>query len=234
MLMHGEGESGLDLKSYQAQTLVEVAYKALKKDITERVLVPGEKIILREVNERYGISATPIKQALNRLIAEGLVESTPRKGVRVRVIKWEEIAELIDIRMMVETYYITQVIQNFIDDSSIKEKFLKNLQEQMGIIEHVSDLDDYFKYYNLDFEFHQLYIKCCKNKRVLQIYNSLGIHAYAFYVYGKQEIGGLKAGLQEHENIYNALAKKDENELRKLIEIHIANAKNKVYLMIKK
>ncbi|MCX8011744.1 MAG: GntR family transcriptional regulator, partial [Desulfobacterota bacterium] len=68
---------------YQPQSLVEIAYKALKKDITERVLAPGQKIIIREINERYGISETPIKQALNRLIAEGLVESIPRRGVRV-------------------------------------------------------------------------------------------------------------------------------------------------------
>lgn len=224
----------MDFKQYQTPTLVEVAYKALKKDITERILVPGEKIILREVNERYGISATPIKQALNRLIAEGLVESTPRKGVRVRVVKWEEIAELMDIRLMIETYYITQVIQNLKDDSTVKEKFLKSLTEQMRCIEHISDLDDYFKYYNLDSEFHRLYIKCCKNKRILQIYNSLGIHTYAFYVYGKQEKEGLVAGVKEHENIYNALVAQDENELRKCIEIHITNAKNKVYQMFKK
>lgn len=224
----------MDLKSYQTQTLVEVAYKALKKDITERVLVPGEKIILREVNERYGISATPIKQALNRLIAEGLVESTPRKGVRVRAIKWEEIAELMDIRMMLETYYVRQVTQNFAEDTTVKEKLSKNLKQQMSIIEHVADLDDYFKYYNLDFEFHQLYIKCCKNKRVLQIYNSLGTHGYAFYVYRKQEEEGLLAGVKEHENIYNALVKQDEDELRNCIQIHITNAKNKIYLIFKK
>ena len=87
----------MDLKYFQSQTLVEVAYKALKKDIIERVFIPGQKIILREIHERYGISETPIKQALNRLIAEGIVESIPRKGVRVKKIKWEDIEELMDI-----------------------------------------------------------------------------------------------------------------------------------------
>lgn len=70
--MRGGVEFGF--KQYQAQTLVELAYKALNKDITERVFVPGEKLILRELNDRYGISPTPIKQALNRLITEVLVD----------------------------------------------------------------------------------------------------------------------------------------------------------------
>lgn len=51
----------MDTMHYQTQTLVEVAYKALKKDITERTLIPGKKIVLRELSERYGISETPIK-----------------------------------------------------------------------------------------------------------------------------------------------------------------------------
>ncbi|MGE5606830.1 MAG: GntR family transcriptional regulator [Bacteroidota bacterium] len=222
----------MDLKQYQAQTLVEVAYKALKKDITERVLVPGEKIILREVNERYGISPTPIKQALNRLIAEGLVESIPRRGIRVRVIKGEEIAELMDIRLMIETYYIQRIIRSF-DEGLMREKLMKNLREQIRIIERVANIEDYFKYYNLDFEFHQMYLRGCKNKKILQIYNSLGTHGYAFYVYRNQEIESLIAGVKEHENIYNAIAAKDEDVLRKCIEIHINNAKNKILQMLK-
>lgn len=222
----------MDLKQYQLQTLVEVAYEALKKDITERLLAPGEKIILRKLSERYGISATPIKQALNRLIAEGVVESTPRKGIRVRVITGEEIAELMDIRLMIETYYIQRVIQTF-NEGPWREKFQKNLREQVRIIEHVANIDDYFKYYNLDFEFHLLYIKCCKNKKILQIYNSLGTHGYSFYVYRKQEKESLVAGVKEHENIYNALTAQDGDLLRKCIEIHIVNAKNKVLQMLK-
>ncbi|WP_242965088.1 GntR family transcriptional regulator [Petroclostridium xylanilyticum] len=216
---------------YQTQTLVEVAYKALKKDITERTLIPGKKIVLRELSERYGISETPIKQALNRLITEGLVESIPRKGMKVKSIKWEEIEELLDIRFMIETYYIKQAIQIFKKDSDIKEKFLKNLTEHKQIIENVADVNDYFQNYYLDQEFHQLFIKCSGNKKILQIYNNLGTHTYAYYVYGRQDRAGMIAGVKEHEAIYNALVAQDEAELRKCIEIHMINAKNNIYTM---
>ncbi|KKM12116.1 hypothetical protein SY88_05145 [Clostridiales bacterium PH28_bin88] len=218
----------LDTKHYQNQTLVEVAYKALKKDITERTLVPGEKIILRELHERYGISETPIKQALNRLITEGLIENIPRKGVKVKSIKWEDIEELLDIRMMIETYYIQHIIQTFKDNPHIKDDFIKNITEHKRIIEYGTGVNDYFQNYSLDQEFHQMFVKCSGNKRIVQIYSNLGTHAYAYYIYGKQSKEETIAGVEEHEAIFNALVTQNETELRRCIEMHIVNAKNKI------
>ena len=218
---------------YHTETLVEVAYKALKKDITEKILIPGQKIIVRELYERYGISETPIKQALNRLITEGLVESIPRKGMKVRDIKWEDIEELLDIRMMIETFNIKQVLRTFDNNPDIKNEILKNLTEHKSIIEHILDVNDYFQNYYLDQKFHQFFINCSQNKRLMQIYENLGTHAYSYYVYGKQDKTGVIEGVKEHEAIYNALVAQDETELRKRIEIHIINAKNAIYNMLK-
>lgn len=214
--------------NYQTQTLVDVAYKALKKDITERVLIPGQKIILRELLERYGISETPIKQALNRLITEGLVENIPRKGVKVKNIRWEEIEELLDIRLMIETYYSKQIINNFYKNQNIKEKFLKNLIMHEQIIENATDVDDHFNNYYLDQEFHQLYLKCSENKKIMQVYNNLGTHIYANYIYGRQGKEETIEGFKEHRNIYNALVENDVDALNNCVVTHIANAKSKI------
>lgn len=222
----------MDLMHYPTQTLVDVAYMSVKKDITEGVLVPGQKIITRELHERYGISETPIKQALNRLITEGLVESTPRKGVRVKDIRWEEIEELWDIREMIETYYAGRAIANF--DAAAREKFVLNLREHAHIIEHAADLNDHFRNYYLDQEFHHLYIRCAANKRATRLYYSLGTHVYAYYIYGRQSKEETIAGLREHEAIYQALAAGDEDLLRRCIITHLVNAKTKINRILKK
>lgn len=221
-------------RQYQLQTLVEVAYEALKKDITERIFFPGQKIILREVSARYGISETPIKQALNRLIAEGIIESIPRRGVRVRTIKWEEITELMDIRRMIETYHIPQVIRTVKEHPEISEKFLNILTTHQQLVECPDNVDNHFKNYYLDLEFHQLFVKCSGNKRLLQIYDSLGTHAYSYYVYGKQNLVKIAQGVKEHEEVYRSLLLHDEFELRQSIEKHIANATDRIYQMFKK
>jgi len=222
------GQHKLDTMHYQRQTLVDVAYKALKEDITNHILLPGQKINIKDLHERYGISETPIKQALNRLLIEGLVESIPRKGVKVRNIRWEEIEELFDIRFMIETYYVRQIMRNFKANPSIKEKFASNLSEHMRVIENTVDLNNYFQNYYLDQEFHQLFVGCSESKRIMQIYNNLNTHVYAFYIYGRQSKEETIAGVKEHEAIYNALVAQDEAELRNSIEVHIVNAKNKI------
>lgn len=216
----------MDTMHYPTQTLVDVAYKALKKDIAEGVLIPGQKLITRELNERYRISETPIKQALNRLITEGLIESTPRRGHKVRDIQWDEIEELWDIRLMFETYYASQIIRNF--DTATAEKLAANINEHTRTIENAVDLNDYFRNYYLDQEFHQLYVKCAGNKRMTRIYNNLGTHVYSYYIYGRQGREETIAGVREHEAIYAALIAGDETELKRCVEIHITNAKNKV------
>lgn len=71
-------------------TLVESAYNHLKADIISSYLKPDEKINLKDLSQRYQVSETPIKQALNRLISEGLIISVPRKGMWVHRISSEE------------------------------------------------------------------------------------------------------------------------------------------------
>jgi len=218
----------LDTLHYQSQTLVDVAYKALKKDITERAYRPGQKIIVRELHEKYGISETPIKQAINRLITEGLVESIPRKGIKVKDINREDIEELFDIRLMIESYYLKQILANFQKDADMRKKLAANLSEHASIIENTGDLDTYLRIYYLDQEFHQMIIKCSGNKKIIQIYNNLRTHDYAYYIYRRQTREENIAGVDEHRAIYDALVAQNQAELRKCIKTHIINARKKI------
>ncbi|KAF0197625.1 MAG: transcriptional regulator GntR family [Bacillota bacterium] len=223
----------MDTKHYQNQTLVEVAYKALKRDIAERAFLPGQKLITRELHERYGISETPIKLALNRLITEGLIESIPRRGFSVKNIDWEDIDELLDVRKMLETYYSSQILDNFQKDIHMQRQFLENITEHKRIVEHGVDINDYFQVYSLDYEFHQMFIRCAGNKRIAQVYDNLGTHVYAYYIYGKQSKEATIDGVREHEDIYEALVARDEVRLQQCVEMHLENAKVKIRNVLK-
>ena len=133
---------------------------------------------------------------------------------------------------MIETYYARQILQNF--DAVTHEKFAGNITEHTRIINHAVDLNDYFQNYYLDQEFHQLYIKCSGNKRITRIYNNLGTHVYAYYIYGRQGKEETIAGVKEHEAIFGALVDGDEADLKRSVEIHIINAKNKINRILRK
>ncbi|MBT9158034.1 MAG: HTH-type transcriptional repressor RspR [Firmicutes bacterium] len=218
----------MDTKHYQNHTLVDVAYKALKRDITERAFLPGQKLITRELHERYGISETPIKLALNRLITEGLIESTPRRGVNVKSINFADIDELLDMRKMIETYYTRNILHNFKQDPIVQRQFVENLDEHKLLVQHGLDINDYFQVYTLDYEFHRMFLGCSGNRRAAQVYDNLGTHAYAYYIYGRQDKEETIAGVKEHEEIYGALVNQDEQKLRQCVEMHLENARVKI------
>jgi DNA-binding GntR family transcriptional regulator len=224
----------MDLSQYQSQTLLEIAYKSLKSDITKNILTQGQKIIVRELVERYGISETPIKQALNRLISEEMVESIPRKGMRVRVVQWEELDNLFEIRYMLETLFIKNIMKYVKENPQVLDAFLNILHEHESILQNLCEVNEYYQYYHLDGEFHQLYIRCSGNKRAAQIYSNLGVHRYMYYVFEKQETEQMATGMKEHKSIYAALKSGSEAELKKAVEIHIENAKVKIHMALKK
>ena len=84
----------------QPKSLSVLAYETIRQNIVDGIFKPGEWLRQSDLEERLGISATPIRQALERLITEGLLERIPNRGVRVIRVTKEEIAELFAIRLL--------------------------------------------------------------------------------------------------------------------------------------
>ena len=80
----------------------EAAYGHLRDSILRGSLLPGTRISEPNLAEQLGISRTPVREALQRLSQEGLVELTPAKGARVRVLSAEEVREVYEARAMLE------------------------------------------------------------------------------------------------------------------------------------
>ena len=120
------------------ETLVDTAYRSIRKDIIEETLPAGEKINVLQLSRSYGISPTPIKQALNRLVAEGLIESVPHKGSVVRKMTLEEISEMFEIRLMMETHFIPAVMQAVQQSLTIRQLFEQNIRENTELAESFS------------------------------------------------------------------------------------------------
>ncbi len=218
-----------DVAHYQSSTLVEVAYKALKSDIARYVLAPGKKIIVRELSERYGVSGTPIKQALNRLVSDGLVESIPRRGMKVRLVEWEEIVETLDIRYMIEEYSVPKAIARLRDQPAVFDAFEELIREHEAVAKKIADIDEYYRNYRIDADFHRLFVSSAGNRKTTALYEGLGTHGYMYYVFGKQQASEMLAGVDEHRAIVDALRAGDAEETKKRIKTHIENAKTKLY-----
>ena len=79
-------------------------YRALRREIGQLDRAPGERLRLEELAARFHVSLTPVRHALRRLEAEGLVVSLPRRGSRVASLNVEELEEIQAVRLGLETF----------------------------------------------------------------------------------------------------------------------------------
>ena len=89
---------------------------ALRSAILERVLMPGMKLPEDSLGERFGVSRTLIRQLLERLAAEGLIELRRNKGAMVAKPSLEEARDLFELRTQIEDLVISRVIKNMTPD----------------------------------------------------------------------------------------------------------------------
>src|SRR5688572_10252811 len=93
-------------------TLAEQARRSLRRDITQGVLEPGQTLKLEFLKERYGISFSPIREALTSLESERLVVSSPSKGFKVAPLSAEEMWDAIETRILIDCEALRRSIRN--------------------------------------------------------------------------------------------------------------------------
>jgi DNA-binding GntR family transcriptional regulator len=87
-------------------SLTELAYKSIRDSILRGDIAAGDRFTEGDLSRRLGISKSPVREALARVEAEGLIEIEPRRGATVREFKRSEIRDLYDLRTALEVHAI--------------------------------------------------------------------------------------------------------------------------------
>jgi DNA-binding GntR family transcriptional regulator len=94
------------------RNLSEQAHERIRRDILSGELFPGDKLQIESISERYGIGIAPVREALNRLSSEGLVERKSQRGFFVTKISITSLKELVKTRVWLETLALRESIQH--------------------------------------------------------------------------------------------------------------------------
>ena len=94
----------------EPKTLVESAYRALRRDIIEGHLAPGEKLRVEHLKDDYGVGAGTLREALSLLISDALVVSQGQRGFRVAPVSLEDFEDITRNRVMLECEALRQSI----------------------------------------------------------------------------------------------------------------------------
>jgi DNA-binding GntR family transcriptional regulator len=217
-------------------TLVDIIYDNIRKDITQGVLMPGQKINIKELSERYGASLTPIKLALNRLVSEKVIENYPRQGMKIKSIEADEVAEIFDLRLMLDLGFTKEIITTISYNDALKEEFKRNVTEHMQIISNLTEdspVDVYIQNYDYDYRFHELLLKCSGNKKIVDVFQYINPFLYSNFIFRKQSKERDIAGVKEHEVILDAILSENEEALREALKTHNRNSKRTIELILK-
>jgi DNA-binding GntR family transcriptional regulator len=92
-------------------TRTEQVYEMLRSELLNGILQPSQKLKMVELTERFGVSQSVIREALTRLTEQGLLVATPQRGFRVRDLSIEDIAELTETRIQIESLALRLAVQ---------------------------------------------------------------------------------------------------------------------------
>ena len=100
--------------------LTQQVYNILREKIIGRIYTPGDKLDIHKLAEDFGVSRSPVKDAINQLVHDGLIEIIPRKGTYVTQLNFTDFIEVLDARLMIELWAAKHAIQ-IITDEEIEE-----------------------------------------------------------------------------------------------------------------
>jgi DNA-binding GntR family transcriptional regulator len=121
-------------------------YIEIKKDILQKLLRPGERLVVGELAKKYDVSPMPIREALIRLAQEEFVEIIPHVGAKVISYNEDKLVEIHQIRIELESF-ATRLLASIITDDQLK--LLDNLMEEGKLIVNSGDIISYFKWNRL-------------------------------------------------------------------------------------
>ena len=202
----------------EVQPIREIIFEFLREAILEGRIHPGQRLIERDVAERFNASRTPVREALRKLEMEGFIERKGRRGDVVRSIKRSEMEEAYALRMALEPLMVRCAIERL--DESQKRKLEQLIAEAESFDEedegsHVSE--------NL-MQFDQLLLDACGMPKLKAILISLQENLRRFRRLNlSHRVRRIEAVL-EHKEIYQAVLAGDTEKAEKLTKQHVQNS----------
>jgi len=201
-----------------SNSLKEQVFARIREDIVNLRLPPGEPLNERELSERFRISKTPIREAIQLLNNEGWVQIVPFKGAFVTPISLSDIREIFQIREGIEPIAAGYAALNpDIERLSLFEDEF-NRYTEMPPAEYTGQQE-------LGMRFHMYLIEYTKNQRLLKLISNLNVQMNRIRAFFRVNLNStyLQGTLEEHKAILKAVKEGRSEEAEKHMRQHIRN-----------
>ncbi|MEU1850624.1 GntR family transcriptional regulator [Streptomyces sp. NPDC019990] len=218
---HGEPAPGRHRPVVQRASVRGQIVDALRAALVAGELRPGEVYSAPVLGERFGVSATPVREAMQQLALEGAVEVVPNRGFRVVERGIRELAELAEVRALIEVPVMLRLAR------TVPAERWAELRSLAEATVRAASSGCRATYADSDRVFHRAVLSLCGNEQLVQIAEDLHRRAQWPLVGGGPSARGradLVADAHEHTALLDALIARDLDVVRELVAEHFAGA----------
>ncbi len=202
----------------QHRGLAEKTYLAIKARILDGRFAPDHRLRVDALARLFGVSHTPVKLALQRLLAEGLVRQVPRRGIFVNALGARDIEELHEIRFLIELAAAERGL------ALVTEDDLQRLRAVLAEAEAALQggaAEDKALNARLNHAFHRVMIELAGNRRLVEMYDRLIWEEYAARLTRIRPLLPLEQSIAEHRQLLQAYERRDLPGLLAVLREHL-------------
>jgi DNA-binding GntR family transcriptional regulator len=194
----------------------EALSSALRELIVNGELAAGERLVERDLADRFAVSRIPMREAIQRLEREGLVAIYRNRGAVVRMLTAEDVDEIYHLRILLEGDAIYRGVKRLDDETLARAELVHVL---LGNAETTK------KQGELNREFHELLYTCCGNARQLKAISELRGQVERYERLQNRLLADTPSFQLEHERILQACRERNARVARSMTVAHLESAR---------
>jgi DNA-binding GntR family transcriptional regulator len=198
--------------------LTELTYRSIKQSVLSGNIDRSHRLTEEYLATQLGISKSPVREALNRLEAEGLIRIEPRRGAFLREFSAKEIADLYDLRIVLEVHSLRV--------AAITPVFLVEMAASIARTTQILAQGDRLKHIEEDLRFHRMIAEATNNEELCRLFENVQQKSLLCR-YASYELSATVSPLA-HKRIYRALKNDDRDAAQVAMQEHITFVRDRL------
>lgn len=207
------GPALAQLGDLKHRTAYESVLLALRRAILSGSLAPGAHLVQADLASRFGVSNTPVREAMRQLSSEGLIRSDSYRGAVVISPTREEVCEIYEARLLIEPVVMRKAVEKI---TAAELERAREVQAEMATVEDVGE------WVLLNRQFHGMLIDAAHSPRLASIIAGLEDAATAPVALSiKADLARMIDGNKEHQLILQAVESRDPDLVARRVSAHL-------------
>jgi len=199
----------------ESQRIVDSVYGTLRRAISRHELEPGFHLSVPALAQHFGVSRSPVREAVQRLVSEGLAAEQPRRGAYVSHFDSGMLLPLYQVRMVLDGLAARLAAEHATQEGT------SGLDKLLAAGRHAIDKDDLERHIELDIEFHRSIFKLAGNDTLSETLQKIYDRLQAAMVSRVVPTGPERA-YEDHLNIFKAIQARDGDAAEAAARAHVS------------